>query len=174
MCMLFVALDNLYSSLPYKLETHDNALDESSCLHPGWTLKLSILCYKLLAGKWPYCSPFKQPFSIKGYAVNSGQLSVTKQLYLLSHIWGWREKRTCSKIHFQVDESGPSIAPFLFLSIVKMSFDEIWWPGWEIHSHVPSPSYNLTFWDCAFENMETEFLCFSYEIIKGGEKGAKH
>ena len=78
--MLFVALDNLYSSLPYKLETHDNALDESSCLHPGWTLKLSILCsYKLLAGKWPYCSPFKWHFCIKGYAVNSGQLSVTKQ-----------------------------------------------------------------------------------------------
>ena len=35
--VLFVSLDNLYSRLPYKLETPDNALDESYCLHPGWT-----------------------------------------------------------------------------------------------------------------------------------------
>lgn len=62
--MLFVSLHNLCPSLPYKLETYDNGLDESCCLHPGWTPSLSILCsYKLLlARKWSYCPPFKMTF----------------------------------------------------------------------------------------------------------------
>lgn len=78
--VLFVSLDNLCSCLPHKLESHDNVLDESRWLHPGWTW--DSLSYILINCCWLGSEPvghlFKWPFYTNWHMVSGVQYSVAK------------------------------------------------------------------------------------------------